>query len=117
MPLNSKPKASAAKKPAGIKKPAFKIPSKNTPVTGGAARTFSATARKVTMKLVPAVYQKDDDARGIKKGDLSGNYYLRGNCDSKWNKTLIDAAAPFCLGGSQLKFNAHAEQKHLSVKV
>ena len=69
MPLNSKPKASAAKKPAGIKKPAFKIPSKNTPVTGGAARTFSAT-RKVTMKLVPAAYQKDIPARGIKEGDL-----------------------------------------------
>ena len=117
MPLNSKPKASAAKKPAGIKKPAFKIPSKNTPVTGGAARTFSATARKVTMKLVPAVYQKDVPARGIKEGDLSGNYYLRGNCDSKWNKVLTDASAPYCLGGQQLRLNAHAEPKHLAVKV
>lgn len=116
MPKSVNKSASSKKK-----MPAFKIPSKTTPVTGGGgigknSKTFSAT-RKTTMKLVPATYQKADDARGINAGDLTGNYYLRGNCDSKWNKTLVEAAAPFCLAGQQLKLNMHAEPKHLSLKV
>lgn len=119
MPPKIKPTAAKSSKMPAKKMPAFKIPSKTTPVTGGIGKnnkTFSAT-RKTTMKLVPAAYQKADDARGINAGDLTGNYYLRGNCDSKWNKALQEAAAPHCLAGQTLKLNMHAEPKHLSLKV
>ena len=47
-------------------------------------RTFSAT-RKTTMKLVPAAYQKADEARGINAGDLTGNYYLNARASSTVN--------------------------------
>ena len=101
-------------------KPAYKIPSKSSPVTGGGiskSKTFSAT-RKTTMKIVPATFQKNDDSRGIKIGDLTGNYYLvRGNCDSKWNRIIQDATAPFCFAGQKLTVNMQAEPRHLSVKV